>query len=152
MEIRRAVDQDCPFITALAVGFRNHLDRSAPSDGQFAESVARLLASEDAEFCVALDGGVPVGYVLMRYRYSMWATGMEGTLEDLYVDPSARKGGIGGSLVRFALARARERGCASVCLDTNENNAASTAIYTKLGFNAVSRRWNGRQIFFRLNF
>jgi len=47
---------------------------------------------------------------------------------------------------------ARERSCTSVCLDTNENDAASTAIYPTLGFSAFSKRWNGRQVFYRLNF
>ncbi len=49
-----------------------------------------------------------------------------------------------------ALGMAREKGCRTVCLDTNENNAASNAIYGRLGFDAFSRRWNGRQVFHRL--
>jgi len=152
MEIRRAAKADIPSITALAAGFRDHLGRSGPSDAQFAESIARLLDSEDAEFCLGQAGPVPVGYVLLRYRHSMWAGGTEATLEDLYVDPAARRAGAGRALVEAALAMARERSCTSVCLDTNENNAASTAIYAKLGFDAFSKRWNGRQVFFRLNF
>jgi len=38
-----------------------------------------------------------------------------------------------------------------VGLDTNENNAASNRIYTGLGFNAFSSRWQGRQLFLRVN-
>lgn len=152
METRRAAKADLPSITALAAGFRNHLGRSVPSDAQFAGSIALLLDSEDAEFCLGLEGAVPVGYVLLRYRHSMWAGGTEGTLEDLYVDPAARGAGAGRALVEAALAMARERSCTSVCLDTNENNAASTAIYTTLGFSAFSKRWDGRQVFYRLNF
>jgi len=151
MEIRSASLQDCPSITAMAVGFRNHLERSVPSDAQFQESIARLLACEDAEFFIASEGDAPLGYVLQRYRYSMWASGNEATIEDLYVDPIARKTGIGRRLIEFALRRAAERACASVCLDTNEHNVASTRIYTQLGFNTVSKRWNGRQLFYRLN-
>jgi ribosomal protein S18 acetylase RimI-like enzyme len=151
MEIRRATKADVPSIAALAAGFRDHLGRSVPSDAQFAGSIARLLDSEDAEFCLGLEGDVPVGYVLLRYRHSMWAAGTEATLEDLYVDPEARGAGAGRALVEAALGMARERPCTSVCLDTNENNAASTAIYAKLGFNAFSKRWNGRQVFYRVN-
>jgi hypothetical protein len=36
-------------------------------------------------------------------------------------------------------------------LDTNENNAASTRMYTVLGFSSLPRRRNGRQVFFRRN-
>ncbi|BDU72986.1 GNAT family N-acetyltransferase [Mesoterricola silvestris] len=150
MEIRRAVKADQASLTSLASGFRDHLGRSAPTDAQFAGSIERLLASPDAEFALATDGSVPLGYVLLRYRHSMWACGTEATLEDLYVDPAARKAGTGRALVEFALGLARARSCTTVCLDTNENNAASLAIYRSLGFNAFSKRWDGRQIFHRL--
>ncbi len=151
MHIRSANPQDAPVIAALAIAFRNHLERATPSDTQFAASVARILASDDAEFCLAIDGDTTVGYVLQRYRYSMWAAGIEATIEDLFVAPAARKGGVGRKLIEYALQCAKARACTSVCLDTNENNLGSTRIYTQLGFNSVSKRWNGRQIFYRLN-
>ena len=151
MEIRPANLQDAPALTALVIAFRNHLERSLPSNTQFADSVSRLLASGDAEFCIAFEGDVALGYVVQRYRYSMWAAGVEATIEDLFVDPAARKGGIGTKLIEYALQRARARSCTSVCLDTNENNLGSTRIYMQLGFNSMSKRWNGRQIFYRLN-
>jgi GNAT superfamily N-acetyltransferase len=136
-------------IAAMASAFRDHLNRSTPTDADFLRSVQSLLASADAEFFVCRDGDALVGYVLQRYRHSMWAGGLEATVEDLFVRPTARKGGLGKALVEFAIARAARRGCVTACLDTNEFNAASTRIYTQLGFDAVSRRWNGRQIFYR---
>ena len=151
MEIRIATLQDCCSIAEMAIGFRNQLERSLPTDCQFLESISTLLSSRDTEFYIAILRDIPVGYVLQRYRYSMWANGVEATIEDLYVDPGARRGGIGRGLIHFALLRATDQSCKSVCLDTNENNVASTRIYTQLGFNAVSKRWNGRQVFFRLN-
>jgi hypothetical protein len=51
--------------------------------------------------------------------------------------------------MEFALQAATEHGCLSICLDTKEFNVASTTIYTQLGFNSMSKRWNGRQVFFR---
>ena len=54
------------------------------------------------------------------------------------------------TLVDLALERARTRGCATVCLDTNEHNEASTRIYRSFGFDSLSPRWGGRQVFFRL--
>jgi len=151
LDIRIATRQDADQIADLAIAFRNHLERATPSDSQFKTSVSRLLASEDAEFYLATADGHPMGYVLQRFRFSMWASGIEATLEDLFVDPTHRRKGAGKQLIQFALKRAQNRGCASVCLDTNENNEASTRIYTQLGFNAISKRWNGRQIFFRLH-
>jgi ribosomal protein S18 acetylase RimI-like enzyme len=149
MEIRIATLQDEPAIAAMAVAFRDHLERDTPTDEQFQASVRTLLASPDAEFFVACQQEQAQGYVLQRYRHSMWANGLEATIEDLFVDPACRQQGTGKALIEFALARAASAGCTSVCLDTNEFNLASTRIYTALGFNAVSKRWQGRQIFFR---
>jgi len=92
-----------------------------------------------------------MAYVLQRFRYSMWVAGLDATIEDLFVTPEHRRKGIGKALIQFALDRARGRECLSVGLDTNENNAASNRIYTGLGFNAFSRRWQGRQLFLRVN-
>lgn len=149
MHIRIATHQDEGHIVALAVAFRNHLERQVPSETQFTESIRALLSSQDAEFIVASNDAHIVGYVLQRYRHSMWSSGTEATIEDLFVDPVGRKQGTGKALIEFALARATQLGCVSACLDTNEFNVASTKIYTELGFSSLSKRWNGRQIFFR---
>ncbi|WP_185546024.1 GNAT family N-acetyltransferase [Variovorax sp. KBW07] len=149
MNIQIASPADTTAIADMAVAFRNHLQRSTPTQAQFEDSISRLLAAPDAQFYIATNDGAPIGYVLQRFRYSMWACGTEASIEDLFVDPSARKMGVGKALIEFALRAASTHGCSSVCLDTNENNAGSTAIYTQLGFSAMSARWNGRQIFFR---
>ncbi|WP_367849166.1 GNAT family N-acetyltransferase [Rhodoferax sp. WC2427] len=149
MNIQVATPADAHKLVSLAVPFREHLARLAPSNSEFSASIRLLLAAHDAEFYIASAEGQPVGYVLLRYRHSMWANGLEATIEDLFVTPTLRKQGTGKALIQFALARANRAGCKSACLDTNEFNVASTKIYSDLGFNAVSKRWNGRQIFFR---
>jgi len=149
MHIHTALPEDASAIVQMAVAFRNHLERVTPTHEQFTESIVKLLESPDAQFFMATQGGQAVGYVLLRYRYSMWACGTEATVEDLFVDPEARRSGTGKALMEYALGVATERGCSSVCLDTNEFNVASTTIYTQLGFNSFSKRWNGRQVFFR---
>ena len=150
MDVRLATPADAGSLVVLAVGFRNHFGRDSPTEAQFLEGVNRLLLGDDAEFYLGTIDGQSAGYVLQRFRYSMWAQGTEATLEDLFVDPARRQHGAGQRLVEFAIARARARPCTTVCLDTNENNPASTRIYTRLGFSPLSRHWNGRQIFFRL--
>jgi ribosomal protein S18 acetylase RimI-like enzyme len=151
MDLRPATAADAPALAALAIAFRDHLARTFPSDAQLAQGVAQLLAAPDAELVVACEGIALRGYALLRFRHSMWAAGIEAALEDLFVDPSARRGGVGRRLVTFALERARARGAVTACLDTNEHNTASTRIYGSLGFDCVSRRWNGRQLFYRVS-
>jgi ribosomal protein S18 acetylase RimI-like enzyme len=150
LELRIATPLDAEPLARLAIEFRNHLERTTPTDAQFLGSVTRLLSGDDGEFYLAIENDYPIGYVLQRFRFSMWAAGQEATLEDLFVSPRHRQSGTGKQLVQFALEQAKAKGCVTVCLDTNEHNEASTRIYTQLGFNAVSKRWNGRQIFYRV--
>ena len=150
MEIRIATTNDANSIAKLVIEFRNHLQRDVPTDSQFISSIEHLLASSDAEFFLGESNGISVGYVLQRYRHSMWASGSEATIEDLFVDPAHRKSGFGRNLIEFAVERAKTKLCTTMCLDTNENNIASQLIYKSIGFNTFSKRWNGNQVFYRL--
>lgn len=155
MHIRLATPANAAAILALTILFRNHLERTQPTEQEFAAFIPRLLASEDASFFLAHVNDIDnaddeaVGYTLLRYRDSMWVNGKEATVEDLFIDPAKRKHGIGRALIAYALEHAQASGCVSACLDTNEFNLASTKIYRDLGFNEHSQRWNGRQVFFR---
>jgi ribosomal protein S18 acetylase RimI-like enzyme len=148
--LRVATATDGGPIAALAIAFRNHLQRTEPTDASLLASVHQLLASPEAEFDLCLQDGVAVGYVLLRFRHSLWASGTDATLEDLFVHPATRQGGVGRALVEFALQRAKARGCTSMALDTNEHNEASQRIYRSLGFQSHSPRWGGNQLFYRL--
>lgn len=150
MTFRPAESADAPALVALALDFRDHLERDRPTSAQLEAGVGQLLAAPDAEFALVLQDGEAVGYTLLRFRRSMWAGGMEATLEDLFVRPDRRGLGLGRGLVGVSLARARDRGCVTIGLDTNERNEASTRIYRSFGFDAHSRRWGGRQMFYRL--
>jgi ribosomal protein S18 acetylase RimI-like enzyme len=149
MTFRPAESADAPALVALALAFRDHLERDRPTSAQLEAGVGQLLAAPDAEFALVLQDGEAVGYTLLRFRRSMWSWGMEATLEDLFVRPERRGHGLGRGLVGCALERARNRGCVTICLDSNENNEASSRIYRSLGFDAHSRHWGGRQIFYR---
>lgn len=57
MHIRTALPEDALAIVQMTVAFRNHLERVTPTHEQFAESIAKLLASSDAQFFMATHGG-----------------------------------------------------------------------------------------------
>ena len=143
MPYRTAENADAATLVALALAFRDHLERDRPTVAQLAAGVSQLLASPDAEFTLAHQDGEAVGYTLLRFRPSMWAGGLEATLEDLFVRPDRRGLGLGRGLVGVSLARARDRGCVTIGLDTNERNEASTRIYRSFGFDAHSGRIAG---------
>lgn len=149
VNIRKATPADGPLLVALVCAFRDFLQRPAPSDGDIADSLVYQLRSPDVDIAIAEEQGAALGYATLLYRYSLWANGLEATLQDLFVREALRGAGAGHRLARAALALAAERGCRSIRLDTNEHNRAAHAIYTALGFSAVSAVWNGRQIAYR---
>ena len=102
--------------------------------------------SNDAEFFIAFDDtSMAVGYIQQRYRYSLWLSGLEGTLGDLYVSPDSRRLGIGTELVLFAIGRGEEKGCKAIKVDTNESNLSAIELYLKLGFSSGSSRYANSQ-------
>ena len=150
-EIQMASTGHLDLLTGLAVGLRDHLGRSKPTNAELAESIGALLSDEGAEYLVAIDeNGRGSGFAQLRYRYSMWLSAPEACLEDLYVVPARRVCGLGTRLVERALERAAEKGCVSVVVDTNERNLPAVRLYTRLGFSSSSTRWDmGRQLWFR---
>ena len=142
--IRMASEADLESLIRLAVAFRDHLGQSTPSEAEFRTSIATLLQDASTEFFLACEGqGAVLGYVQARYRYSAWISALEAELEDVFVVPEARRRRVGLRLVEFAIARATEKGCRSMGLNTNEHNADALALYRQVGFRSERPRWQG---------
>ncbi|MBI1816709.1 MAG: GNAT family N-acetyltransferase [Deltaproteobacteria bacterium] len=139
-----ASDADLAALVRLASAFRDHLGRSTPTEAEFRASIAQLLRDRQSEFFLARDGGgADLGYVQARYRHSAWTSGLDMEIEDVFVLSGARGGGCGRQLVEFAIARAVEKRCRLIGLNTNERNAGALALYRSLGFAAERALWNG---------
>ena len=134
----------------MATSFRDELGRSKPLEEDFRENIGILLVDGDAEFFVALgDAGDWVGFIQQRYRYSMWVSGLEACIEDLYVVPESRRRSVGSKLVEYAVARAQAKSCRSTSVDTNELNEPAILLYTRLGFSSESSPFpGGKQLWF----
>ena len=60
--------------------------------------------------------------------------------EHLFVDPAARRGGVGRRLIEAVAAAARERGCRRLYWTTKEDNAAARSLYDRIArFNGFIR-------------
>jgi catechol 2,3-dioxygenase len=149
LSIVNAGPADASNLAPLVAAFRDHLEAKEPSDRELVERLPRLLVDPTLAFACARRAGEPVGYTQTRFLPSLWA-GREAWLEDLYVLPSGRGAGVGRALLRHALSRARERGCALLGLTTNEHNLAAQALYRSEGLRLQGvKRWgSGREIRF----
>ena len=154
METRIAGLADLDVLWPLVAAFRDLVGQGHPevSDNSVLRgNIQRVLTTGEAEFFLASDNtGKGVGYIQQRYYYSLWLYGLGATWEDLYVSPESRKGGIGTHLAQLAIERAKQKGCRSISLDTNENNHEAMPLYQRLGFKSGSTRYVGsRQLFFQ---
>jgi ribosomal protein S18 acetylase RimI-like enzyme len=61
-------------------------------------------------------------------------TGLRSVIEDVIVDESARRRGIGEALVRYAIDLAREAGADGVSLTSNPQREAANQLYQSMGF------------------
>jgi GNAT superfamily N-acetyltransferase len=82
---------------------------------------------------VAVDGkDVPVGLAHVLFHRSTWSPTWYCYLEDLYVEPSLRGGGIGAALIRAVYEEADRRNCTRTYWATQEFNYRARGLYDKL--------------------
>jgi GNAT superfamily N-acetyltransferase len=63
-------------------------------------------------------------------------------LDELFVNPQRRRGGIGRRLTEAAMAVARERGCLALDLEVEPGHDDAERLYENMGFHRHRRvRW-----------
>jgi GNAT superfamily N-acetyltransferase len=83
---------------------------------------------------VARDGdGAAIGLVHWIVHRSCWTIGDYCYLQDLFVTPGRRGGGIGRRLIDAVAAKALELGCSRVHWLTHETNRDAMRLYDKVG-------------------
>jgi ribosomal protein S18 acetylase RimI-like enzyme len=84
-----------------------------------------------------LDGAV-VATLQLTFTPSLSYQGSwRATIESVRTAAHLRSRGIGAALMRFAVERARQRGCGLVQLSTNKQRVAARRFYERLGFTAT---------------
>jgi ribosomal protein S18 acetylase RimI-like enzyme len=147
----RAEPHEAESVARLLVAFRDHLGLDWPSPNAFLAGVERLIEDPATDYLLGAPhaDAPPAGIVQLRYRWAVWRAGHDCLLEDLFVDPSARRVGLGRALLDAAVARARERDCRRIELDAAETNEAGLALYRGAGFDDGAYE-GGRALFLRL--
>jgi ribosomal protein S18 acetylase RimI-like enzyme len=130
--IRRATAADAADVGRLLHDFNTEFSDPTPGAAVLAVRAAGFI--EDGTLIFLLAGDGPDGIAQMRYLRSIWSGQLDAYLEELYVVPGLRGGGIGRALLEAAMETARVAGATHMDLNTGETDTAARALYESAGF------------------
>ena len=146
-EIASASAKDCPECAQLLV--EQLAEHGVNSQ---AEPLAKVLSNAVNEpacgflLTARVDGQI-VGVAYVATILSAEHCGIVAWLEELYVAPKHRGGGIGSGLVETVLERARELGAVAIDLEVDEAHRQVATLYQGFGFRPLKRsRWVKRLV------
>lgn len=131
--VRRAEASDVPALAALFDGYRRFYKQPSDSEAAGAFIGARLEHGESVVF-LAERGDDAIGFTQLYPMFSSVQMRRTWILNDLFVDPAARRSGAGCALMEAAIAFAQTDGAASIALETAGENLPARSLYEALGF------------------
>jgi GNAT superfamily N-acetyltransferase len=134
-QIRRALLTDLRTVAALFDGYRQFYGQ--PADYPLAEAfLHERFTNDDSVVFLAIDSqsGVGLGFVQLYPSFSSVAARRLWILNDLFVTPEARQGGVGRALVNSARDHGVSTGAKGLILSTAATNHTARALYESSGF------------------
>jgi len=137
--IERATEQDLVDVVGLFEKYRAFYGRdAAPEAAQ--HFIAERLESGDSTIFLARDGAEgrrAVGLMQLYPLFSSTALKRLWLLNDLYVEQSHRRQGVGRLLIAAAGELCRETGARGFFLETDASNTKAQALYESIGMTRV---------------
>jgi GNAT superfamily N-acetyltransferase len=141
--VRPAEDADRPVLLALMrAQFReHHIDLSDAGISRAIEGVLR--EPSWGRILVATLAGTAVGFAALSFMWTYEHGGRAAWLDELYVEPAHRGGGIGQVLLRSVYQLAAECGAVALDLEVEATHRRVEQLYARQGFARLDRsRWS----------
>jgi len=103
-----------------------------PEPESFARRLRESVEAGELEVLAARAEGRVVGVAVLAYRLSISAGGLFASVEDLYVEPDARRRGLGRALLEAVGERCAARGVSYIEAQVEDEEA--TAFYAAVGY------------------
>lgn len=134
MPVSAVVADDLADLTRLFAGYLRFYE--VPRDeADIASFLGQRLQRGDSQLLIARDEqDVAQGFVQLYPFQSSLALEPAWLLSDLYVDETARRGGVGEALMNAARAHAEASGACGLQLETAKTNLAGQRLYERLGY------------------
>ncbi|MCW5889539.1 MAG: GNAT family N-acetyltransferase [bacterium] len=142
LEIRRATAGDREAAVRLLAAQLAEHDIPAPRP-QLEKAIDGMLAREErGAILLALRDGAPIGLAVMSQTWTVEHGGTAMWLDELYIEPAHRGGGIGARLLDAVVAEAQRRGARALDLEVTADHARAANLYARRGFQRHDRvRW-----------
>jgi GNAT superfamily N-acetyltransferase len=114
----------------------------APPDEDLLAMAGTLIADPEHEGVqvIARDrDGRAVGFATVFWTWSTLSASRIGVMNDLFVEASARGGGVAEALIRECVERCRVRGARSLTWQTAKDNRRAQGVYERVG--ATREEW-----------
>jgi len=145
-QVRRATPGDAPAVARLLHDFQREYEEPSPDVEMLEDRYAELIRNKD--MIVLLVGEGPDGFAQLRFRPWVYSAGLHSYLEELYVVPDLRGGGLGRALLEAAMETARGEGAEQMELGTSEDDVAARKLYESAGFINTEGGADGPVMFF----
>ncbi|WP_264563582.1 GNAT family N-acetyltransferase [Flavobacterium sp. N3904] len=134
--IRKATIQDLDQLTNLFDQYAIFYKKPSNYERHKAYLKERIENNEAIVFLAFEDSNLEkaIGFALIYVTFSSLALSKILILNDLFVDSSIRKNGIGEKLILQTVELAKELGANDIRLRTAKNNTVAQGLYHKMGF------------------
>jgi ribosomal protein S18 acetylase RimI-like enzyme len=137
MHIIRATRRDVPLLVPLFLGYLDFYHITADR-AEVRRYLTRRLAAGEATVFLALDGKGRgrrgLGFTLLYPTFSSLSMARAWVLNDLFVAPEARRGGVARALLDRARALGASTHAVYLTLETAKSNRRAQALYESLGW------------------
>ena len=129
--VRRATSADAGILGRLLWDFNTEFESPTDAADVLAARFGRLLDRDDV---IALIAGEADGFALVTLRPAIWFDGPVSQLEELYVVPALRSGGIGTQVLALCRRLAQDLGSPEMHINVDEVDADTRRFYERHGF------------------
>jgi len=136
IEIREARAAD----EAVLLRMMRALAEQEPGKIEFDDKAARqslqLLLAEPhlGRAWLIVDSGAAVGYVVLTVSFSFEYRGRDAFIDELYIEPTHRRRGLGRAAMAFAEESAKELGVNAIHLEVDHGNDPAMELYKRIGY------------------
>lgn len=135
--VRLATAADAAVVGRLLFDFNTEFEAPTPSADDFAGRFADLLRRDDVLVVLAEGDGIATGFGYLTLRPTPYGDGPLAQLEELYVVPELRDGGIGTAILTRAVDEVLARGAIEVHINVDEIDVDTRRFYERHGFTNI---------------